>query len=106
MSIHKTAIGVLLQIRAVDSNGAPVDLSGTTEKAIRVEKPDGTTTEYTASFTTDGTDGWLEYTTTTSDAINMAGGYQYQARCKWSATKEHFTDIVAFEVEEILEVTP
>jgi hypothetical protein len=51
-------------------NPAPFDISAATQKLIIFKKPDGTEVEYPGTFVTDGTDGLVEYiTSTASDLI-------------------------------------
>lgn len=60
-----------------------VDIQAALTKTIVFEKPDGTTMEKTATFTTDGTDGKLEYAVTTGD-LDQAGVWRYYAKITYS----------------------
>ena len=52
-------------VQFVDSSDAPVDVSSYTTKQIWMGNP--TLASFTASFTTDGTDGKIEYALLTGD---------------------------------------
>ncbi len=69
--------GTKLSMTVMDS-GSVVDLSTSTAKSIVIKKPDGTSTSYTATFETDGTDGIVYYNCATSD-LDIHGIYQIQA---------------------------
>ena len=60
-----------------DSGSSVLDLSATTTKQIIFRKPDGTILTKTATFTTDGTDGKIQYTTVNGD-IDIAGDWKIQ----------------------------
>lgn len=72
----------LLKVRIME-DGSAVDVSSVTTKEIKVRSPSGTTTSYTAAFTTDGTDGWIEYQTGT-DEIDEAGDWRYSGSVVFS----------------------
>ena len=63
----------------VDGVLTVVDISAATTKTIYLRLADGTTTGYAGSFTTDGTDGKLEYTCTTTE-ISQEGTLKYRAK--------------------------
>ena len=75
--IHVGYQGLVLKPRFTD-DGAVVDISAATGRTIRLRDPDGTTSDKTATFTTDGTDGYIQYTTDADD-LNKAGKWQAQA---------------------------
>jgi hypothetical protein len=56
-----------------------MDISAATTKQIVFVKPDGVEVEQTAAFTTDGTDGQLEYTTQADD-LDAAGNWSFYAK--------------------------
>lgn len=65
--IHKNDI-IKFKIRFVDSDsGSVVDVSAATTLMIKFRKPDQTAVQQTATFTTDGSDGYIEYTTDNTD---------------------------------------
>jgi hypothetical protein len=64
---------------------------------IIIEKPDNSKTTYPASFLTDGTDGVIYYTTTTTGDLDQAGTYSIQAYMEMSGFKGYST-VSVFEV--------
>lgn len=75
----------------VDENNAAVDISAASAKSILFRKPDGTIVTQAATFTTDGTDGSIYYTTSTTD-IDAVGVWKYRAEITLnSLTKESST---------------
>ena len=62
----------------VDRDNNAVDISAATVKSILFRKPDGTIVTQTASFTTDGTDGSIYYTTADTD-LDAVGVWKYRA---------------------------
>ena len=58
---------VTLYTTVTDQAGNAVDVSGASTKQIKLRKPSGTVLTKTAEFTTDGTDGQIEYTTVNTD---------------------------------------
>jgi len=77
-----------------------VDISSATVKQIKLYKPSGTVVTKTASFTTDGTDGKLEYTCTTSD-LDEVGTWQSQVYLEMSGWTGH-SDKQTFQVYDNL----
>ena len=73
-----------------------VDISGATTKQIKFYDPTGTTTTKTASFTTDGTDGKMDYTCVADD-LDVVGTWQYQGYLVMPGFTGH-TDIHRFQV--------
>ena len=74
---------------------AVVDISSATTKQIKFYDPAGTTTTQTGSFTTDGTDGKLEFTATAG--FLTAGGWRCQAYLIMTGWTGH-SDIHKFTV--------
>lgn len=74
--IHVGDIGTVLRATVKDGSNA-VDISGATTKQIILRRPDGTTLEKNADFTSDGTDGRMEYSTVSGD-LNQAGSWMLQ----------------------------
>ncbi len=76
--VHVGDIGTVFEATITDA-GVVVDVSGASTKDLNFLKPDGTTTlNKTASFTTDGVDGKIRYTTIAGD-LTPAGTWQIQA---------------------------
>lgn len=63
----------------VDQDGVDVDISGATTLQFILKDPVGTVTTKTASLTSGGTDGKVEYTSVSGD-IDQVGGWEFQFR--------------------------
>lgn len=75
--IHFNDIGTTL--KTVLKNGSSVvNISSATTKNIILGKPDGTSLTKSGVFTTDGTDGELEYVTIAND-LNQCGWWKIQS---------------------------
>lgn len=72
-------IGTLFQLTIVDKVEKAVNISAATTLEIRFHKPDSTSVDKTATFSNDGTDGLIEYSTVAGD-LDMAGKWRIQAR--------------------------
>jgi hypothetical protein len=94
--IHIQDIGTVLTTTLKDGTST-VDISGATTKQIILGKPDGTSSIKTGSFTTDGTDGSMYYTTISGD-LNQIGWWKIQGYIVSSAGSEWRSDIGNFEV--------
>lgn len=86
--------GTVLRVKIVDADEVAIDVSTATARTIYLTKTDGTVVAKTAVFTTDGTDGLIEYTTVTSD-FDMLGIWSIQGRVemptgKWRSYKGYF----------------
>lgn len=94
-------IGTVFRMTVIDcATSAIVDLSSQTAMVYTFKKPDGTLITRTPVFTTDGTDGVIEYTTIASD-IDAAGQWFLQA--KVTITAGVFTaGQISFEVKPVL----
>jgi hypothetical protein len=79
--LHKNDYGTVIKVlvKNLDSSGnaAVDDVSSFTTKQIILKKPDGTKLTKTASFTTDGTDGYIEYTVVDGD-LDSVGDWELQ----------------------------
>ncbi len=75
--IHVDDIGTIFTVTIVDQDDAVVDISLYSPKQLIFTKPDGTRVEQTASFTTDGTDGKIQYTSESGD-LDQPGLWQLQ----------------------------
>lgn len=76
--IHVGDIGTVIIFTITDQDGAIVDVSTASTKQVFLRRPSGSVLTKTASFTTNGTDGKIQYTTISGD-INMAGNWYAQA---------------------------
>lgn len=79
--IHVGDIGTVFKVKIVDDDtGDAIDISLCLIKEIKFAKPDGdTVVTYTASFTTDGTDGFIQYSTLAGD-LDVHGRWEVQGR--------------------------
>ena len=75
--IHQYDIGTRFEITLKDEGNSPeiVDVSTASVTEIIFKKPDGNTVTKTAGFTTDGTDGKIEYTTLANDLDTVGHCY-------------------------------
>jgi hypothetical protein len=92
--IHVGDIGTVFRVEVKNASGAVVDISSATSKTISFQKPDGTDVTQTASFTTDGTDGLLQYATLAGD-LDQTKLWSYQAKVvlaagEWNSSVIHF----------------
>ena len=79
---------------------SPVNISSATVKQIIFTKPNDDVVPKTAVFTTDGTDGKIQYTVQAND-LDMAGYWDIQGYIESSSGKWH-TTISSFKVEDNL----
>lgn len=76
--IHVGDIGTKLIVTITDCDtGLPINISGATVKKIKLTLPDLSVVEKTAVFSSDGTDGKIEYATIASD-LSQAGRWKIQ----------------------------
>ncbi len=91
-----TIIRVTVQDLQADGTVVTLDVSLATTQQFRILKPDDTELTVTTSFTTDGTDGLIEYATLDGD-INQSGKYKLQAYLVFP-TGTWSTDVGTFNV--------
>jgi hypothetical protein len=60
------------------NNGKPMDISSAQSTLMIFQDPSGITTQKTAVFSTDGTNGKIRYVTVDDD-LSLSGNYQIQA---------------------------
>jgi len=77
--IHKGDFATVFTATMKTSAGVVIDISGATTKQILFRKPDATILTKTATFTTDGTDGKLTYTTISTD-VDSVGIWSVQPK--------------------------
>ncbi len=96
--IHEGDIGTTLKV--VMRNGAAiVDISGATTKNIKLKKPGGTVVTKAGVFTTDGTDGLLQYVTLSGDLDESSLTIQWEIQAHIiTATGEWHSNIKKFSV--------
>jgi len=84
-----------------DQDGNVVDISGATDMNFVVLKPDRTTRmDVDATFTTDGTDGKMQYQFDTGE-LNQEGDFEYQGFVILPSGPFH-SDIYSFKVHRNL----
>ena len=95
--IQKDDIGTILRF-TVTENGVAADISSATVKTLKLRKSDTdrTVIERTMAFTTDGSDGKVQYTTVADD-IDIDGVWQAQVYLEFLSGKWH-TSRVNIEV--------
>ena len=71
--------GIQLIVQFVDQDNVIIDLAGASALKIKIGSPDGNTTDKSAALLTDGTDGKIFYTTSSSD-LTEAGYYEIQGQ--------------------------
>lgn len=96
--------GEPIYITIVDDSGTAINISGyTTSKQVTIFNPNSLTTKtYTASFTTTGVDGGLNFTPAAGD-IDGAGIWKGQVRLK-TASAEALS--VLFNMEVVERIAP
>lgn len=73
------AVGVVIESEVRDQDGVVVDVSAFTLLELDLRKPDGTTITRTGQLTTDGTNGFVQYTTIAGD-LDQPGQWRRQWR--------------------------
>ncbi len=106
--IHIGDIGTIVRGTIVEEDDAnpgtflPVDISSATTKELTFRKQGGVIVTEAAAFTTDGTDGKMEYKTTVSTFFNVGGQWRLQGHIILPTGDDFKSDIVTFHVEENL----
>lgn len=93
-------VGTVLEVTVLD-DGTPVDLSSVTTKDFIFRKPKGTKVTVSSSFSTDGTDGKLRYTTVADD-LDTPGVWKLQAYLVFPSSGEWRSDLAQFTVHRNL----
>lgn len=94
--VHNGDIGTIFRLTITDTAGTAIDVSTASVKYIYFQDPSGNKVKKTATFTTDGTDGIIQYTTIAGD-IDEEGVWQVQGYVETSLGK-FFTEKAAFRV--------
>lgn len=97
--IHVNDVGTKFLVTVTDGSSA-VDISSATTKQLIIKKPSGTKLTKATAFTTDGTDGKMQYSIT-SDDLDEAGSYKLQGKVVIS-DGTFYTDIHTFKVHRNL----
>lgn len=78
-TIFENDVGTIFKVKIVDCDtGDVIDISAATTLQITFKKPDKKTVTKTAAFSTDGSDGYLQYVVVDGD-IDMVGIWNLQA---------------------------
>jgi len=98
---RKNDVGVIIRLTITkSSDSTALDISAASTKTITIKKPGHTSADYTASLTTDGTDGKMQYAVA-SGVLDEIGLYEVQGYVKIGST-EYSTTIKTFSVEPTL----
>lgn len=90
-------IGTVFRFKFRKSNGQTRNISDATTKQVYLLKPDGTCLTKTAIFTTDGTDGYIEYASIAND-LDADGAWKAQGRAADGSTYDLKTKVYEFKV--------
>jgi len=103
--IHVNDIGTVFRI-TIKESGSIVDLSSgsPTANILWLKKPDGTSASYVTEFTTDGSDGKIQYIVSGSDVLDQSGNWRITANVntsggQWTATAIEFIIKSKFGIE-------
>jgi hypothetical protein len=95
-NIHVGDVGAKLKSQVVDQDGNIVNISGY-RLTMTLRKPDSTYLYVTPLLLTDGTDGYMAYTTQAGDLTN-AGDWQRQGAASGVGSPYWLTDVTQFQV--------
>lgn len=98
--IHKGDVGTAFILTIMDG-AAVIDISSASTMQIIFKDPSSSVTTHTASHTTDGTDGKMEYETTASNVLATTGDWEWQGRVALPSG-DWKTDILTFTVVDNL----
>jgi hypothetical protein len=93
--IHVGDIGTTLIVTILE-DGSVVDISSASSLQIIIKKPDATTLTKTGVFTTDGTDGKMQYVSIAGD-FDQSGNYRIQGKVNLSSGN-YSSSVGAFKV--------
>lgn len=78
MGVQQNGVGIIFRATIKDQDGAAVDVSGSTTKEIVFKDEQGSTTVKAAAYTSDGSDGRIQYATEV-DVLSRPGNWEWQA---------------------------
>lgn len=90
-------VGTIIQVTVKDEDDAVIDISTCSVKQLVFLRPDATYYTRAAQFSTDGTNGVIQYTTTSAD-LTVAGEWKVQAYVElgtWKRTSSPVGFVVA-----------
>lgn len=94
--VHKNDIGTIFRATVKDQDDTAVDISGASSKQILFRKYDGTTLTKSASFTTSGTDGKIQWTAIAGD-LDTVGDMTWQVKVVLSSGT-WYSSLLVFKV--------
>ena len=101
-TLRKGDIGATIIVTIVDENDAVLDISTATTKQLKFEKGTSrTVVTQTAVFTTDGTDGKVEYVTVADD-LDELGLWYVQPHIILAAGDDFHGAVGSFTVSDVL----
>jgi len=89
-------VGTIFRVTIKNSLGVAVDVSSSTLRKFTFRKPGGAAVDKTAVYTTDGTDGQIQYVAE-ADFLDVVGTWDYQATVTITAGTFH-GDLLTFRV--------
>jgi hypothetical protein len=93
--------GTVFKVKITDCDtGAIIDLTPVSVKQIVFKKPTGVVVTQTAVFTTDGSDGYIEYTSAAGD-LDMSGTWSIQGHVE-SAGFKNSSSVSTFSVSDVI----
>lgn len=98
VDVRLNDIGTTFEV-TLDDCGTVVPVNGATTQEILFKKPDGTVVTKTSVFTTDGTDGKIEYVTISGD-LDQLGLWQLMGHVILPSGDWH-SAIGSFQVEDV-----
>ena len=98
--VHNGDVGTAFRLTIVNTAGTAIDVSTATTKYIYFQDPTGAKVQKTAAFTTNGSDGKIQYTTIAGD-IDEVGTWMIQGYVETSLGK-FWTEKDSFRVYSTL----
>ena len=98
--VHNGDVGTVFRLTITDTDGTAIDVSTAVTKYIYFQDPTGAKVQKTAAFTTNGSDGKIQYTTIAGD-IDMVGTWHVQGYVETSLGK-FWTEKDSFKVYSTL----
>lgn len=95
--IHFGDVGIIFRSTIRDQDGSVLDVSSATLKKLTFQKPGGLTFDKTATFTTDGTDGKIQYAIE-DGVLDVVGDWEYQGAVTLDDGGPYHSDIKQFNV--------
>ena len=87
-NLHVGDVGTAIVITVKNQSSSVVNLSIYNNTTLIFKRPDGTIVQRVCAWLNDGTDGKVQYITTSED-LTMPGNYKFQVRCSTSSNVWH-----------------